>query len=190
MLYSFQLIRLTVNEEGLAVYGVLMYVSMIFNAIYFGFTTGSSPIVSFNFGNKNNIELKNIFKKSVILILIFSAFMFIIGFFFAKPISYIYLSKNLNLIDMTIKAFRIFSISFLLSGFTIFASAFFTALNNGLISMLISSLRSLVFYILSILIVPYFMGIDGVWWSIVIAEGLSFVTSLIFLICFKKKYKY
>ena len=115
--------------------------------------------------------------------------MFVIGFIFAKPIAFIYL-KDPNLIEATKYAFRVFSVSFLFFGFTIFASAFFTALNNGLISMLISTLKTLVFYILSGLIIPYVFGIDGVWWSIVVAEGLAFITSLIFIIYFKKKYKY
>lgn len=189
MLYSFQLIRLTDSGEGLAIYGVLMYVCMIFQAIFFGFTTGSSPIVSYHFGNNNPSELKNLFKKSVILISIFSVSMFVIGFIFAKPIAFIYL-KDPNLIEATKHAFRVFSVSFLFFGFTIFASAFFTALNNGLISMLISTLKTLVFYILSGLIIPYVFGIDGVWWSIVVAEGLAFITSLIFILYFKKKYKY
>lgn len=190
MLYSFQLIKFTTNGEGLAVYGVLMYVSMIFNAIFFGFTTGSSPIVSYNYGNKNTVELKNMFKKSVVLIAIFSACMFIFGFVLARPIALIYVGYNQELVEMTVQAFKIFSISFMLTGFTILASAFFTALNNGLISMLISTLRTLVFYILSILLIPLFFGVDGIWWSIVVAEGLSFITSIIFLICFKKKYQY
>lgn len=190
MLYSFQLIKYTTNGEGLAAYGVLMYVSMIFNAIFFGFTTGSSPIVSFNYGNKNTVELKSMFKKSVVLIAIFSVCMFIFGFVLAKPIAQIYVGYNDELVQMTVEAFKIFSISFMLTGFTILASAFFTALNNGLISMLISTLRTLVFYVLAILIIPYFFQVEGIWWSIVVAEGLSFVTSIIFLICFKKKYQY
>ena len=189
IVYSFQLLRIAPEGEGLAIYGVLMYVCMIFQAIFFGFTTGSSPIVSYHFGSNNHKELKNLFKKSVVLIFIFSFLMFIIGFIFARPIALIYL-KDAELIEATKYAFRIFSVSFLFFGFTIFASAFFTALNNGLISMLISSLKSLVFYILSGLIIPYLFGMDGVWWSIVVAEGLAFITSLIFIVCFKKKYRY
>lgn len=190
MLYSFQLIRLTVNDEGLAIYGVLMYVSMIFMAIFFGFTTGSSPIISYSYGENNTLELKNMFKKSVVLISIFSVSMFLFAFLLAEPISYVYFSKSQHLIKETVSAFRIFSISFLFTGFTILASAFFTALNNGLISMLISSLRTIVFYVLSILILPYIFGVEGIWWSIVVAEVFSFITSIIFLICFKKKYQY
>lgn len=187
ILYNYQLLKF---DNGITAYGVLMYVSMIFQAIFIGFTVGTSPIVSYHYGANNPSELKNVLKKSLVLITIFAIVMFVSGELFARPIAYIFFSKNLEVMNLTEHAFKIFSISFLFTGFTFHASSFFTALNNGLVSMIVSSLRTIVFYIASILILPIFFGLDGIWTSIVVAEGLGFVTSFIFIFSNKKKYKY
>lgn len=187
MLYNAQLLK---YENSLTAYGVLMYVSMIFQAIFIGFTVGTAPITSYNFGAKNHLEIKNVLKKSLVLISIFSLTMFICGELFAKPIGLIFFSGYPDIVELIVYAFRIFSISFLLTGFTFHGSSFFTALNDGITSMVISFLRTLVFYILSITLLPIFFQLDGIWWSIVLAEGLGAITSIIFILANKKKYKY
>lgn len=187
ILYNYQLLK---YENGLSAYGVLMYVSMIFQAIFIGFSVGIAPIFSFNYGAKNNIELKNLLKKSLVLILIFSITMFLSGEIFAKPIGIIFFSKDKEVVDLITHAFKIFSISFLFTGFTFHASSFFTALNNGVVSILISSLRTIVFYVLFVIVLPIFFKLDGIWASIVVAEGFGAVSSMIFILANKKKYQY
>lgn len=187
VLYNAQLLN---YDNGLTAYGVLMYLSMIFQAIFIGFTVGTAPIISYHFGANNKNELKNLLKKSLVVIFVSSLLMFLFGELFAKSIGYIFFSKEPDVVNLIEHAFRIFSVSFLLTGFTFLASSFFTALNNGLVSMLISFLRTIVFYVLSIIILPIFFKLDGIWWSIVVAEGLGAITSFMFIIGNKKKYEY
>ncbi len=162
MLYNIQLMKYA-GENGVAAYGVLMYVSMIFQAIFIGYSVGGAPIVGYHYGAQNYDELKNLRKKSIILINIFSILMFMAGQILAKPLSLIFVSYDRELLEMTIHAFTIFSFSFLLSGFSIFSSSFFTALNDGLTSALISFLRTMVFQSSTVMIFPMFWALDGIW---------------------------
>ncbi len=161
MLYNIQLMKYA-GENGVAAYGVLMYVSMIFQAIFIGYSVGGAPIVGYHYGAQNYDELKNLRKKSIILINIFSILMFMAGQILAKPLSLIFVSYDRELLEMTIHAFTIFSFSFLLSGFSIFSSSFFTALNDGLTSALISFLRTMVFQSSTVMIFPMFWALAGV----------------------------
>ncbi len=172
MLYNIQLMKYA-GENGVAAYGVLMYVSMIFQAIFIGYSVGGAPIVGYHYGAQNYDELKNLRKKSIILINIFSILMFMAGQILAKPLSLIFVSYDRELLEMTIHAFTIFSFSFLLSGFSIFSSSFFTALNDGLTSALISFLRTMVFQSSTVMIFPMFWALDGIWISIVAARKAS-----------------
>ena len=189
MLYNIQLMKYA-GENGVAAYGVLMYVSMIFQAIFIGYSVGGAPIVGYHYGAQNYDELKNLRKKSIILINIFSILMFMAGQILAKPLSLIFVSYDRELLEMTIHAFTIFSFSFLLSGFSIFSSSFFNALNDGLTSALISFLRTMVFQSSTVMIFPMFWALDGIWISIVAAEVMATVVIILLLIGKQKKYHY
>ncbi len=189
MLYNIQLMKYA-GENGVAAYGVLMYVSMIFQAIFIGYSVGEAPIIGYHYGAQNYDELKNLRKKSMILIGIFSILMFAAGQILAKPLSLIFVSYDKELLEMTIHAFTIFSFSFLLSGFSIFSSSFFTALNDGLTSALISFLRTMVFQCSTVIIFPMFWALDGIWISIVAAEAMAVMVIILLLIGKQKQYHY
>ena len=189
MLYNIQLIKYA-GENGVASYGVMMYVSFIFVATFLGYSIGSAPIIGYNYGSQNHRELKGILRKSLVIIASLSVFMVIIGELLAVPFAQIFVGYDSALMELTASGFRIFALSFLFMGFAIFSSAFFTALNDGLTSALISFLRTLVFQIAAVLILPLIWGIDGVWISIVVAEIMAVIFSAIFLVIKKKKYHY
>lgn len=189
MLYNAQLLKYA-GEDGVAAYGVLMYVSLVFQAVYIGYSVGTAPIISYNYGAQNHTELKSLLKKSLISISIFAVIMFAASLALSKPLSYIFVGYDKELLNLTVRAFSIFSFSFLFSGYAIFGSSFFTALNNGLISALISFMRTLVFQIAAVLIFPLIWQVDGIWLSIVAAEVMSVIVTIIFLKANKKKYQY
>ena len=189
MLYNVQLLNVA-GEDGVAAYGVLMYVCMIFIAIFIGYSIGTAPIVSFNYGAGNTDELKNLFKKSLLIIGATSFAMMIFGEVMAAPLSRLFVGYDSELYAMTVRGFYIFSFSFLFSGIAIWGSGFFTALNNGIISAIISFLRTLVFQSLAVMILPIFFDLDGIWFSIVVAEVFATVVTAAFLVAKKKKYKY
>jgi len=189
MLYNVQLLSVA-GEDGVAAYGVLMYVTMIFIAIFIGYSIGTAPIVSYHFGAANTDELKSIFKKSLVIIGACSVVMLALGELLARPLSQIFVGYDEGLFNMTVHGFYIYSFSFLFSGVAIWGSGFFTALNNGLISAIISFLRTLVFQIAAVLILPIFLELDGIWLSIVVAEVMAAVVTAFFLIIKRGKYKY
>lgn len=189
MLYNFQLMRYA-GENGVAAYGVLMYVSFIFVAIFLGYSVGVAPVISFHFGAKHPKELRNLLKKSLIIISVFSVCMLIMGEFLATPFSKLYVGYDPELFDMTERAFLIYSFSFLFTGVGIFGSSFFTALNDGLVSAVISFLRTFLFQIISVLLLPLILGLDGIWFSVIVAELLATVVTVVFLLANKKKYGY
>lgn len=189
MLYNIQLMRLAA-ENGIAAYGVIMYVSFIFMAIYFGYSVGINPVIGFHYGAGNKKELSNVLKKSLFLTAIAALTMCILAETFSQPFAAIFVGYDKFLCEMTTVAMRIYALSFLLNGFNIFTSAFFTGLNNGKISALISILRTLVIQVLAILLLPVFFGINGVWSAIVVAEGLTLIVSVSLLCKYRKKYGY
>ena len=189
MLYNYQLLKYA-GEYGVSSYGVLMYVGFIFFAIFIGYGIGSAPLISYQYGAKNNIELKSLLKKGLLIISICSISMFILAESLAYPLSYLFVGYNQELLDMTTNAFIYYSFSFIFAGLAIFLSNFFTALNDGVTSALISFLRTLVFQVSTVMILPLIMGINGIWISIVIAEFLAIIVSIICLIIKNKKYKY
>ncbi len=189
MLYNFQLMRL-VGENGVSAYGVLMYVQFIFIAIYIGYSIGCAPIVSYHFGAGNHDELKNMLKKSTILMGSAGIVLSSLAILLAGPLAKLFVGYDAELYALTHHAFRLFAFSFLFSGFNIYASSFFTALNNGGISAIISFLRTLVFQTISVLILPLFLGVDGIWWAITVAEIFACVISIVFLFAKRKKYQY
>ena len=189
MLYNMQLLRYA-GENGIAAYGVLMYVSMIFQAVFVGFSVGSAPVISYHYGAQNENELKNLLKKSVVIVGLFALAMFITGEALSRPLSALYVSYDAELLEMTIRGFAVFSVSFLFSGYAIFASSFFTALNDGVTSALISILRTFLFQITAIIVFPMIWGIDGIWWSIVAADVSSVAIATVFLAAKRKRFRY
>lgn len=189
ILYNMQLMKYA-GADGIVAYGIIMYVGFIFIGTYVGYSVGSAPIISYHYGAENKEELKNLFTKSLKLIGITSIVMTLLAEILAKPLASIFVSYDKQLLDMTIIAIRLYSISYIISGINIFGSSFFTALNNGLVSAIISFLRTLVFQVISILIFPVIWGLNGIWLAIVFAEALSLIVSVAFLIVKRKKYKY
>ncbi|MBQ7972236.1 MAG: MATE family efflux transporter [Lachnospiraceae bacterium] len=189
MLYNVQLMKYA-QENGVAAYGVLMYVSFIFISVFIGYSIGIAPVIGYHYGAGNHSELKSLKEKSLMVIGMASVGMTVLGEVLAKPLSLIFVGYDKELLDLTHRGFLIFSLSFLFVGIAIFGSGFFTALNNGLISALISFLRTLVFQIGVILILPIFWETDGIWISLVVAELMAAVVTVIFLIALRKKYQY
>ena len=177
MLYNFQLMRL-IGEDGVSAYGVLMYVQFIFVAIFIGYSIGSAPVVSFHYGAQHHSELKNLLRKSALLMAIGGVTLTVLARVLAAPLSRLFVGYDASLYALTTHAFRLFCWSFLLAGFNIFASGFFTALNNGLISAVISFARTLVFQAACILLLPAMFGVDGIWYATLVAEGLACLLSL------------
>lgn len=180
MLYNVQLMKYA-GENGIAAYGVLMYVGMIFQAVFIGYSVGVSPVIGYHHGAKNYSELQGLLKKSILLISTFSIMMFTAGQTLAKPLSLLFVGYDEELLAITVRAFMIFSFSFLFAGFAVFGSSFFTALNDGITSALISFLRTLVFQCLAVLIFPVFWELDGIWFSIVAAEIMAVGVTVLLL---------
>lgn len=181
MLYNMQLMKYA-GENGVAAYGVLMYVNMIFLATFIGYSNGTAPVVSYHYGAKNHVEVKSLLKKSFIIIGVFSVNMFAIAIIMGKPLSKIFVGYDQTLLQLTTRAFSIYSFSFLFAGISIYGSAFFTALNDGLTSALISFLRTLLFQVAAVLLLPLIWGVDGIWLSIIVAEIVAAIVTILFLI--------
>ncbi|MBQ7623808.1 MAG: MATE family efflux transporter [Clostridia bacterium] len=189
MLYNFQLMRL-VGEKGVAAYGVLMYVSFIFVSVFLGYSIGCAPVVGFKWGARDTPGLSGVFKKSLVIIGGATALMLAAGYSLAVPMSKFFVGYDKELFDMTVRALRYYLSAVTLIGFNIYASAFFTALNNGLISAIISFARTLVFEVGAVLILPLILGITGIWLSCTAAEIFAAALSCTFLVANRKKYGY
>ncbi len=189
MLYNFQLMRL-VGEDGVSAYGVLMYVQFIFTAIYIGYSIGCAPVVSFHYGAQSHNELKSLLRKSVLLMAVSGVALTALAQLLGPLMARLFVGYDADLYALTTHAFSLFSWAFLLAGFNIFASAFFTALNNGAISAAISFLRTLVFQSSSVLVLPLLLGVDGIWWAVTAAEVFAFLISCTFLFLKRNTYHY
>lgn len=189
MLYNVQLMKYA-QQLGVSAYGVLMYVNFVFLAVFIGYSVGTAPIIGYHYGAKNTDELKGLLKKSLQMIAVGAVAMFAAANLLARPLAKIFVGYNQTLFDMTVHAFRYFSFSFLFAGFAIFGSSFFTALNDGLTSALISFLRTLVFQVAAVLILPLILQLDGIWLSIVGAEIMAVLATVGFLIIKRQKYHY
>ena len=188
-LYNLQLMKIA-GENGVAAYSTIMYVNFIFVAIFLGYSLGSAPIISFHYGAGNHSELQSLLKKSTRIVGSLSIILTVLALALAHPLAKMFVGYDAELLAITSHAFKLFSFSFLLAGFNIFASSFFTALNNGAISAAISFLRTLIFQTSSVLILPLILGVDGLWGANVAAEIFAFVISLAFLVANRKKYHY
>ncbi len=189
VLYNFQLLRY-IGEDGVSAYGVLMYVQFVFVAIDIGYAIGCAPIISFHYGAGNHAELKNMLRKSSILMGLSGVVLSVLSYVCAAPLSKIFVGYDEGLMALTVHAFRLLSPSFLLAGFCIFISSFFTALNDGLTSAIVSFLRTLVFRTGCVIVMPMLWDVDGIWWSMLTADALAFVVSVAFVVGKRKKYHY
>ncbi len=189
MLYNLQLLKY-IGEDGVAAYGVLMYVSLVFQAVFIGYSVGTAPIIGYHYGAQNTSELKGLLKKSLVLLGVFALVMFGASYLLARPLSFVFTGYDEELLALTVRAFSLYAFSFLFSGYVIFGSSFFTALNNGLISAAISFLRTLVFQVAAVLVFPLIWRVDGIWLSMVAAEVLALGVTVIFLRVEKKRYGY
>ncbi len=189
MLYNAQLMKVA-GENGVAAYGVILYVNFIFIAIYLGYAYGSAPIVAFNYGAGKKAELQNVLKKSLKLLLGTGIVLLSIGVLFAGVLSGLFVGYDAQLYAMTVRGLRFYAVSFLLSGFNIFGSSFFTALNNGMVSAAISFLRTVVFEVAAVLILPLFFGLDGIWCAITVAELASILITIGAFSALRKRYQY
>lgn len=189
MLYNIQLLHYS-GENGVAAYGVMMYVSMIFSAAFIGYSIGTAPIISYHDGAKNHAELRGLLGKSLRMIGIFGIGMILSAEALARPLAEIFVGYDKELLGLTVSGFRIFALSFAFMGFAIFTSGFFTALNDGLTSALISFLRTLVFQCAAVALLPRIWGLDGIWISIVVAEFMAMLLGMIFLMAKRWKYHY
>ena len=189
MLYNMQLMKY-IGTNGIVAYGIIMYVGFIFSGTYIGYSLGSAPVISYHYGAGNKKELKSLFKHSIILLVISSVIMTLLAEVLAKYLAGIFVSYDKQLLELTTTAIRIYSVSYLISELNIFASSFFTALNNGFVSAAISFLRMFLFQIIMILLLPVIIGINGIWIAVTAAEALALMVSVIFVIINRKKYGY
>lgn len=189
MIYNFQLMKYA-GESGVSAYGVIMYVSFIFIAVFIGYSMGVAPVVGFNYGAGNHSELKNVYGKSKNIIFVTCLGMFILSEILSTPLAKLYVGYDDNLMKLTENAFRIYSVSFLIVGINIFSSAFFTALNNGKVSAIISFTRTFAFQVIIVMVLPLIFGINGIWWATAVVETLALFISVCFLVRLKNGYGY
>lgn len=189
MLYNFQLIRFA-GEDGVAAYGVIMYVNFIFIAVFLGYAIGTAPIIGYHYGAGNKDEMKNVYKKSISFNIVSGIVMCVVAIALSGVLAKLFVGYDANLYSMTQKGFAIYSIAFLVMGLNIYGSSFFTALGNGLVSALISFLRTLLFQVIAVLVLPIFIELNGVWFAIVAAEGTALIVTIVFLLHYRKKYGY
>lgn len=189
ILYNFQLMRY-IGEDGVAAYGIIMYVSFIFAAIFIGYSIGSAPVIGYHYGAGNYTELKGLFRKSIFLITLWNIVLTILAVLTAQPLAQIFVGYDASLTALTRRALCLYSLSFLVMGLNIFGSAFFTALGNGVVSAAISFLRTLLFQVVAVLMLPILLGIDGIWLAIVAAEALALIVTVFFFVRKRNYYHY
>ena len=189
MLYNVQLLKIA-GQNGVAAYGVIMYVNFIFISIYLGYAFGTAPIIAFHYGAKNTAELQNVLKKSLKILLGSGIMLFGAAFLLSGMLAKIFVGYDAALYAMTARGFRLYAVSYLLAGFNIYGSSFFTALNNGIVSAVISFLRTVVFEVAAIMILPVFFRLDGIWCAITVAETASLLITAVFFFALRKRYHY
>lgn len=189
ILYNFQLMKLA-GENGVAAYGIIMYVNFVFMAIFFGYSIGSAPVIGYHYGAGNYRELRNLYGKSLVLMGGSGLLLTLLAELLTVPLVAVFASYDAELFAMTCHGFRLYAIAFAVMGINVWGSAFFTALGSGLISAVISFMRTFVFQIIVITILPVLMGIDGIWLAIAVAEFLALLVTVIFFVANKEKYHY
>ena len=178
------------GEDGVAAYGVVMYAAFVFLGVFLGYSQGSAPIMGYHYGAWNHKEMKNVLRRSLVLLGTSGVVLTALAILLARPFSAIFVGYDAALLDMTARAFTICAIPLLFMWFNIYVSSFFTALNDGAVSAAISFMRALVFPVICIIVMPMFWELDGVWYSLVGSEVMGFFVSLCFLLGNRKKYQY
>jgi len=189
ILYNAQLLKYA-GEDGVAAFSIIMYVNFIFVAMFIGYAVGTAPIVSFNYGSQNHKELRGVFIKSLLIIGVSGVLMTVLGLSLAGPLAKLFVSYDQALYDLTKRGFMIFCIAFFVTGYNIYSSSFFTALNNGVISAIIAFARTVVLQVIAVYTLPLALGVDGIWASWDIAEGLAFIMDVSFIVAYRKRYHY
>lgn len=189
MIYNSRLMDMA-GENGVSAYGVIMYVNFIFIAVLSGYAIGIAPVIGYNYGSRNNDELKNVFKKSLFIMAVFGVVLTLLAVGFSHPLAKLFVGYDESFFIMTKNALRIYSIGFIIMGFSIFGSAFFTALGNGIISALISFLRTFIFQIAAVIILPMILDLTGIWLSVPVSELFAFLITIFFFAKMRKKYGY
>ncbi len=189
ILYNFQLMRIA-GEDGVAAYGVIMYVNFVFIAVFIGYSIGVAPVTGFHFGAEHREELRGLFCRSLVIVGVAGCVMVILAEFLSAPLTRIFVGYDGGLFALTSRGFRLYAVSFLFAGMNIYGSAFFTALSDGLVSAVISFLRTLVFQVAMVLILPIVLGSDGIWLAAVAAELLALGVTVTFFALKRKKYQY
>lgn len=189
MLYNYQLMTY-VGADGVAAYGIITYLALVFAAVYFGYTMGSAPLISYQHGARNETELKNLFKKIVITMFALGVILTALAHLLAGPIADLFVNGNAHVKELTMHGFALFNWVFLIMGFNLFASALFTALGNGKVSALVSFMRTLVFEVVAVLVLPHLLGTDGIWIAMVVSEAIAFCFSTFFVMYLRNDYSY
>ena len=189
ILYNIQLLKYA-GENGVAAYGVLMYVGFVFASAFIGYSIGVAPVVGYHDGAQNHGEMKSLFRKSIVIVGACSVSMVVLALVLASPLSHLFVGYDEALLTLTRSGFFVYAFAFLFMGYAIFSSGFFTALNDGVTSAIISFLRTVFFQVTAVLLLPMVWGIDGIWWSIVIAELMAVAVSAVFLWAKRGKYHY
>ncbi len=189
MVYNFQLMSY-IGEEGVAAYGVIMYTFLVFSAIFMGYNIGTSPLLSFQYGAQNKVEMRSILMRSIGFAWVAGAAMLVLAQLLAEPIAYIFTGYDQQLFEITVHGYRIFAICFLFMGYSMYGSAFFTALNNGLVSAFMSFLRTLILETISVIFLPMVIGVDGIWFSVTVAEVFSVAMTSAFIFGYRNRYGY
>lgn len=187
MLYNYQLMAY-IGEDGVAAYSVIGYTAMIFSSILMGYALGSSPLMSFQYGARNQIEMRSILLKSLGLVGVGSVIMFLAAQWLAAPLSAIFVSYDSELLEFTVQAYKLYALAFLIMGIPIYLSALFTSLNNGVVSAIIAFMRTLVFECGAVILLPMIWGIDGIWLSVSVGELAASILAIGFLVALRKKY--
>lgn len=178
------------REEGVAAISIVLYAQFFMTAVFIGYSNGIAPIFSYKYGADDATQIKYLFKTSIKFIIILSIFVFLLSFVVAKPIAMVFASNNKYVLDLAIHGFYLFSVSFLFTGINIFASSLFTAFSNGLVSGILSFLRTFIFLVMSLLLLPNFIGADGIWLAVPLAETVSIIFSVIFIYLYRKNYNF
>lgn len=189
ILYNYRLMQFA-GENGVAAYGAVMYVGFIFVAVFLGYSIGVVPVIGFHYGARNQDELKGLFRRSNTLIAFVGVSLAFFALVLAVPLAKLFVGSDPVAMDMTVTAFRFYAVALLFNGFGIFGSAFFTALNNGFVSATISFLKTLLFESSCVLILPIFFGLNGVWYSLFVAEFLAMVVTFGLYVGNRKRYNY
>ncbi len=189
ILYNIQLMRL-VGESGVAAFSVMMYVDFSFAAVFLGFSMGSGPIVSYHYGAGNVVELKSILRKSLTVIGAAAVLMVALAELLSRPLAMAFVGYSPALMEMTVHGFRIFAWGYLFSGLGIYGSSFFTSLCYGVVSALISFLRTFLFRGGMVLLLPLFLELDGIWLAGVAADLLGAFTAGALIWKYRKQYHY